>query len=74
MVRGRVEATERAVLQRTGDDFIQLVNQRGAIRKVLTRKVLIGKVLNLQIGLRVVLTARGMCWALRKKPWTAWLG
>ena len=74
MVRGRDEATERAVLQRTGDDFIQLVNQRGAIRKVLTRKVLIGKVLNLQIGLRVVLTARGMCRALRKKPWTAWLG
>ena len=69
MVRGRDEATERAVLQRTGDDFIQLVNQRGAIRKVLTRKVL-----NLQIGLRVVLTTRGMCRALRKKPWTAWLG
>ena len=45
----------------------------GATTKVLTRNVLLIKVLNTKIGLRVVLTARCRHKALRTQLWTKWL-
>ena len=45
----------------------------GATTKVLTRNVLLIKVLNTKIGLRVVLTARCRHRALRTQLWTKWL-